>query len=92
MKNQEDAANVGNTILMSSQGFVDLVGCKNGKDLYWTTDINAELPIKMSATGNGASIKAESIPTVFRRTAIQRGDALAIKVMRDKKELSWTWK
>ena len=45
MKNQEDAANVGNTILMSSQGFVDLVGCKNGKDLYWTTDINAELPI-----------------------------------------------
>jgi len=45
----------------------------------------------MAATGFGASIKPETIPAVFRRTAIERGDNLALKVMRDNKELSWSW-
>jgi hypothetical protein len=79
----DEASNIGSTILMSSQGYADLVGIKNGKNLYWTTDINAELPIKMAATGFGASIKPETIPEVFKRTAIQRGDNNAMKVMRD---------
>lgn len=88
----DEASNIGSTILMSSQGYADLVGTKDGKNLYWTTDVNAELPIKMAATGFGASIKPETIPVMFKRTAIIRGDNLAIKVMRDNKELSWSWK
>lgn len=91
-KPNDAASSVGSTILMSSQGYSDLIGSKNGKDLYWTTDINAELPIKMAATGMGATVKPETIPAVFRRTALERQDNLAIKVMRDKKEVSWTWK
>jgi hypothetical protein len=88
----DEASNIGSTILMSSQGYADLVGSKNGQNLFWTTDINAELPIKMAATGNGASIKPETMPAVFKKTAIARGDNNAIKVMRDNKEVSWSWK
>ena len=88
----EEASNIGSTILMSSQGYADLVGTKDGKNLYWTTDVNAELPIKMAATGFGASIKPETIPALFKKTAIQRGEHNAIKVMRDNKEYSWSWK
>jgi long-chain-fatty-acid--CoA ligase ACSBG len=87
----DDTSNIGSTILMSSQGYADLVGTKNGQNLYWTTDINAEIPIKMAATGSGASIKPETIPAVFKRTALQRGDNNALNVMRDKKEVSWSW-
>jgi long-chain-fatty-acid--CoA ligase ACSBG len=88
----EEASNIGTTILMSSQGYADLVGTKNGQNLYWTTDVNAELPIKMAATGMGATIKPETIPAVFKRSALRGGDANAIKVMRDNKELTWSWK
>ena len=68
-----------------------MVGTQNGKNLYWTTDINAEIPIKMAATGYGASVKPETLPLVFKRAAMARQDANAIKVMRGKKEVSWTW-
>ena len=87
----EETSNIGSTILMSSKGYADLVGTKNGENLYWTTDINSELPIKMAATGSGASIKPETIPAVFKRAALERGENNALKVMRDKKELSWSW-
>jgi long-chain-fatty-acid--CoA ligase ACSBG len=53
--------------------------------------MNAELPIKMAATGNGASIKPETLPAFFKRAAIARQDNLSMKVMRDKKEISWSW-
>jgi long-chain-fatty-acid--CoA ligase ACSBG len=46
----------------------------------------------MAATGFGASIKPETIPAVFKRTALARDEHNAIKVMRDKKELSWSWR
>jgi hypothetical protein len=88
----DDTANIGSTILMSSQGYADLVGTPNGKNLYWTTDINAELPIKMAATGLGASIKPETIPVVFKRTALARDDNNAMNVMRNNKHVTWTWK
>ena len=68
----DENSNVGSTILMSSQGYADLVGTKDGKNLYWTTDINAELPIKMTATGLGASVKPETLPVVLKRTAMNR--------------------
>ena len=63
---QDEASPVGNTITMSSQGYQDLVGVKNGKNLYWTTDMNAELPIKMAATGMSANIKPTTLPILFR--------------------------
>jgi len=76
---------------MSSQGYQDLVGVKNGKNLYWTTDMNAELPVKMSATGMSANIKPTTLPMLFRDAVTARKDNNSLKVMRDKKELTWTW-
>jgi hypothetical protein len=35
---------------------------KDGKDLHWTTEIKTELPIKMAASGNGATINPETMP------------------------------
>ena len=63
---------------MSKQGYLDLIGNKDGQDLYWTTDIKTELPIKMPATGLGAEIKPDTMPNCFRNTAIRRGDAAAM--------------
>jgi long-chain-fatty-acid--CoA ligase ACSBG len=41
-------------IQMSSQGYLDLMKVNGGQNLYWTTDINVELPIKMQSTGIGS--------------------------------------
>jgi hypothetical protein len=38
-----------------------MINSKNGKNLYWTTDINQELPIKMDASGLAANIKPETL-------------------------------
>jgi hypothetical protein len=86
LKKSDNQSNIGSTILMSSQGYADLIGTKDGKNLYWATDINAELPIKMSATGLGATVKPETIPTCFKRAATNRDECVAMKVMRDKVE------
>ena len=91
--NKESSDNqIGSTILMSSQGYADLIGTTDGKDLHWTTDIKTELPIKMAASGAGATIKPDTMPMYFKRKAAQRGEALAISVMRNKKTFTWTWK
>jgi hypothetical protein len=44
-------------VQLSTKGFADLVGCEGGENLYWTTDLNVELPIKMGRTGVAADIK-----------------------------------
>ena len=77
--------NIGSTVLISSQGFSDLVGSTDGKNLHWTTDINCELPIKMAAYGMSANIKPETIPSVFAKAAQMRADHPAVHVMRNKK-------
>jgi hypothetical protein len=34
-------------VIMSSKGYQNLVGTQDGKNLYWTNEIDAELPIKI---------------------------------------------
>ena len=53
--------------------------------------MNAELPVKMSATGMSANIKPTTLPILFRDAVTARKDNNSLKVMRDKKELTWTW-
>ena len=87
----EDSSSLGSTILMSSQGYADLVGSQDGKNLYWTTDINTELPIKMGQTGMSSG-RPETLSNLFKKAVLEQQDNMAIKVMRDKKELTWTWR
>jgi len=83
----------GNTVLMSKQGYQDLVGTSDGQNLFWTTDVKAELPIKMPSTGIASEIRPDTLSNVMRKTAKERGDAPALKIQRGKdlKEYTWTW-
>lgn len=76
---------------LSTKGYADLVGCEDGENLYWTTDLNVELPVKMARTGVAAEIKPETIAHVFLRTASERGSGPAMRVQRGGNDLLWTW-
>lgn len=43
-------------VMMSTKGYAQLVpnAGADGKNLYWTTDIDAELPIKIRQNGFGS--------------------------------------
>lgn len=88
-----DEAQIGSTVLMSAEGYQNLINAKDGKDLHWTTEINTELPIKMASHGHGATIKPETMPTFFKNTALAEAnrDRIALNVMRNKKIYTWTW-
>jgi hypothetical protein len=45
----------------------------------------------MPASGPASMIKPETIPIVFKRTALDRGTGPAMKIMRDKKVYEWNW-
>ena len=58
---------------MSREGYSNIVGNEDGKNIWWTTDMNCELPIKIGDTGASAQIKPETIPKCFARTAKLHG-------------------
>jgi hypothetical protein len=41
-------------VMMSTKGYSNLVGQPDGKNLYWTSDIEVELPIKVRPSGPGS--------------------------------------
>ena len=41
-------------VMMSSKGYSQLINTEEGKNLFWTTDINTELPIKVKTSGPGS--------------------------------------
>lgn len=51
MKSDDD-----HVVLISPSGFSSLVNTEKGKNLWWTTDIKTELPIKMTQSGPGSEI------------------------------------
>ena len=51
-------------IMMSTSGYQQLVNPENGKGLHWTSDIRAELPIKLQAEGDGAQ-RPMTLPSMF---------------------------
>ena len=87
MTNKKDQ----NTVVMSKEGYQRLLGNKDGNGLYWTTDINVELPVRVPSSGKGSLVKPTTLPNEFRRTVQNRGDAPALRVMRNKKEYVWSW-
>lgn len=53
---------------MSTDGYKKLMGIeKTGKNLYWASDINAELPIKIGDTGISSFLAPETISEAFLR-------------------------
>ena len=80
-----------NTLQMSVPGFKDIAKVENGRNLFWTTDVNVELPIKMQSTGTASTIKPDTIPNLMRKTVKNMGSRPAMLIMRGKKEVMWTW-
>ena len=77
-------------VMMSTKGYQALVPSQDGKNLWWTTDIETELPIKMKQFGPGSEAPI-TLTDLFRATAIQQGDKPALYVERAGKVLSWSW-
>lgn len=69
-----------NTMVMSLDGYTNLVGSDDGKNIYWTDDVNVELPIRMPSTGVGARLQPSTIPAHVKRIAAERQNLPALKV------------
>lgn len=55
-------------VVMTIDGYKKILGIeKNGKNLYWTSDINTELPIKIGDTGISSYLSPETISNAFIR-------------------------
>jgi long-subunit acyl-CoA synthetase (AMP-forming) len=78
-------------VLMSTKGYKNLIGSEDGKNLFWTTDINTELPIKMKQFGPGSETP-KTLSSVFINTAEKQGEKPAFFVERGGKILKWSFK
>ena len=76
---------------MTLEGLKEIKVGPDGKNVYWATELNQELPIKMGSNGISKNLKPETVSAVFKKAVALRGDNPALKVMRDNKEYSWTW-
>jgi long-chain-fatty-acid--CoA ligase ACSBG len=67
-------------VLLSVEGYKKLAGTDaSGKDLYWTTDINTEIPIKFKLQSDGRDILLpRTLPQVFQQNAILHGDDVSL--------------
>jgi long-chain-fatty-acid--CoA ligase ACSBG len=77
-------------VLMSSQGYKSLVNPIDGKGLHWVSDVEAELPVKMRASGSGSE-QPTTIPELFHRQVKASGPKNALFVERNDKPMAWTW-
>jgi hypothetical protein len=55
-------------VIMSTKGYQSLVNSQDGKNLYWTTEIDTELPIKVRTSGIGSESPI-TLSELFRTTA-----------------------
>ena len=86
MKGEEDRV-----VIMSAQGYAQLVNTTDGKNLFWTSDINTELPIKLRKSGIGSE-PPKTIGATFREIAYEKSEKIAMQVQRNGKDVKWTWK
>ena len=67
-----------------------MVNAQDGKNLYWTSEIDVEIPIKIKTSGFGSEAPT-TLSQLFIKTALKQGDKPAIYIERGGKVLSWTW-
>jgi len=88
---QKESDYRGNVLMMSTEGYRKLLNSKDGKNVYWTTEINTELPIRMPATGMVSQLKPSTISQHFVNQAKLSQTKPVLKVMRNNKEHVWNW-
>ena len=77
-------------VMMSANGYQGLVNPEQGKGLHWTTDVNAELPVKMRQSGPGSEVPF-TMPQMFINAVRSGQDRPAMFVERNDVKLMWTW-
>jgi long-chain-fatty-acid--CoA ligase ACSBG len=77
-------------VVMSTNGYKNLVHPQNGKGLHWICDINAELPVKIRQSGPGSE-RPTTLPQMFLNAVKSGGDRTAMLVEREGKVATWTW-
>lgn len=77
-------------VVMSSQGYKNLVNPVDGRGLHWVTDVNQEIPIKVRPNGPGSE-KPTTIPNLFFNMVKSAGPRNAIFLERNNKQMVWNW-
>ena len=78
-------------VMVSSEGYKNLLNPEDGKGLHWTCDIKEELPIKMRSSGVGSE-RPFTVCQMFMNAAASGKDRASMFIERDNKKLVWTWK
>ena len=77
-------------IVVSMEGCKKVANSQNGRGVHWTTDINDELPIKMTKSGEGSEAPF-TMCKLFQNAVEVSGSRPAMLVERGGKYIQWTW-
>ena len=77
-------------VMVSTDGYKNLISSDNGKGLQWTCDVNDELPIKMRASGVGSE-RPFTTCQLFLNAVASGGSRNCMFVERDGKKIAMTW-
>jgi len=61
-----------------------------GKDYHWVTDINSEIPIKITPFGPGSE-RPMTVSSLFINQVKSGGTRNSMLIVRGGKKLIWTW-
>ena len=75
---------------MSKEGYSSNINAKDGENLYWTTDMKKELPVRMEPRLVGNEILM-TIPERFIEAANEFHYKDALLIERKGQVLKWTW-
>ena len=78
-------------VLMSTKGYQSLTASDNGKNLFWTADMDYELPIKIKSFGPGSEAP-RTVAQAFYDISEKQGEKPALWIERNGKVLCWSWK
>ena len=78
-------------VLMSTKGYQSLTASDNGKNLFWTPDMDYELPIKVKSFGAGSEAP-RTVAQAFYDISEKQGDKPALWIERNGKVLCWSWR
>jgi long-chain-fatty-acid--CoA ligase ACSBG len=78
-------------VIMSTKGYSQLIPTEDGRNLYWTDNINTELPIKVRNSGPGSE-QPLTICQLLRNTSTRLADKYSMYQERDKKIIKYTWR
>ena len=77
-------------VMVSANGYQQLVKPENGKGLHWSCDVHDELPVKMRQSGPGSEVPY-TLSQMYLNSVQSGGDRPAMWVERDDNKLCWTW-